>query len=82
MFWFARELAPLLDYQDRRNFLQVIDKSRTACERAGYPVQDHFGEVTKMVSLGSGHFRRPKQVPSNAGEHKRNWRDEEIRGQF
>jgi DNA-damage-inducible protein D len=53
-FWFARELAPLLDYQDWRNFLQVIEKSKIACERSGHPVLDHFGEVTKMVALGSG----------------------------
>jgi DNA-damage-inducible protein D len=51
---FARELAPLLDYQDWRNFLQVIEKSKIACARSGHPVQDHFGEVTKMVALGSG----------------------------
>ena len=52
--WFARELAPLLDYQDWRNFLQVIEKSKIACARSGHPVQDHFGEVTKMAALGSG----------------------------
>jgi DNA-damage-inducible protein D len=53
-FWFARDLAPLLEYQDWRNFLQVIEKAKTACEASGYSVADHFGEVTKMVDLGSG----------------------------
>ncbi|CAG4892448.1 BRO family protein [Paraburkholderia saeva] len=53
-FWFARELAPLLDYQDWRNFLQVIEKAKVACDRSGHPVRDHFGGVTKMVVLGSG----------------------------
>ncbi|CAN0624335.1 DNA damage-inducible protein D [Burkholderia multivorans] len=53
-YWFARDLAPLLDYQDWRNFVQVIEKARVACERSGHLVDDHFGEVTKMVSLGSG----------------------------
>jgi DNA-damage-inducible protein D len=56
-FWFARSLAPLLDYQDWRNFVQVIEKAKIACERSGHPVQDHFGEVTKMVTLGSGATR-------------------------
>ncbi|RKF38657.1 DNA damage-inducible protein D [Paraburkholderia fungorum] len=56
-FWFARDLAPLLEYQDWRNFLQVIEKAKTACERSGHPAQDHFGEVTKMVPLGSGATR-------------------------
>ena len=53
-FWFARDLAPLLDYQDWRNFLQVIGKAKIACDKSGHSVQDHFGEVTKMVFLGSG----------------------------
>ena len=53
-YWFARDLAPLLDYQDWRNFVQVIEKAKVACERSGHLVDDHFGEVTKMVSLGSG----------------------------
>jgi DNA-damage-inducible protein D len=53
-FWFARDLAPLLDYQDWRNFLQVVEKAKIACERSAHPVRDHFGEVTKMVVLGSG----------------------------
>ncbi|SAL41917.1 DNA-damage-inducible protein D [Caballeronia arvi] len=53
-FWLARDLAPVLSYQDWRNFLQVIEKARIACERSGYAAGDHFGEVTKMVTLGSG----------------------------
>jgi len=57
-FWFARDLSPLLDYQDWRNFAQVIEKARIACERSGHRVADHFGDVTKMVRLGSG-AKRP-----------------------
>lgn len=53
-FWSARELAPLLEYQDWRNFMQVMDKARVACEQSDRPVADHFGDVTKMVSIGSG----------------------------
>ncbi len=34
-FWSARDLAPLLEYQDWRNFLQVVDRARTACEGSG-----------------------------------------------
>jgi hypothetical protein len=58
-FWYARELAPLLDYQDYRNFLRVIDKARQACELSKQPVKDHFGDVTKMVDIGSGAQREP-----------------------
>lgn len=53
-FWFARDLAPLLEYQDWRNFLQVIEKARVACAKSGQPVADHFGDVTRMVGIGSG----------------------------
>jgi DNA-damage-inducible protein D len=61
-FWFARELAPLLDYQDYRNFLRVIEKARQACEGSGYDIEDHFGEVTKMVDIGSGAQRPVEDV--------------------
>ena len=53
-YWLARELAPVLDYQDYRNFQAVIDKARTACAQSGYEVADHFGDVTEMVTIGSG----------------------------
>ena len=61
-FWFARELAPLLDYQDYRNFLRVIEKARQACEGSGYDIEDHFGEVTKMVDIGSGAQRPVEDI--------------------
>lgn len=57
-FWSARDLAPLLEYQDWRNFMQVVDKARVACEQAGNPTVDHFGDTTKMVSIGSGAKRK------------------------
>ncbi|WP_277186700.1 BRO family protein [Caballeronia sp. BR00000012568055] len=50
-FWFARDLAPLLDYQDWRNFVQVIKKAKTACERSGHKVEDH--SVTSPKWSGS-----------------------------
>lgn len=53
-FWSARDLAPLLEYQDWRNFMQVVDKARLACEHSGRTIEDHFGDTTKMVPIGSG----------------------------
>lgn len=53
-FWSARDLAPLLEYQDWRNFMQVLDKARTACAQSGKLTEDHFGDATKMVPIGSG----------------------------
>ncbi|MGH8786782.1 MAG: DNA damage-inducible protein D [Cupriavidus necator] len=57
-YWFARDLAPLLDYQDWRNFVQVIEKAKVACAQSGHEVFDHFGDVTKMVRIGSS-AKRP-----------------------
>lgn len=53
-YWSARDLAPLLEYQDWRNFLQVIDKARIACAQSSKDTDDHFGDTTKMVPIGSG----------------------------
>ncbi len=56
-YWLARELGPVLQYQDLRNFFQVIEKAKIACENSGQNSEDHFGEVTTMVKLGSGATR-------------------------
>jgi len=61
-YWSARDLAPLLEYQDWRNFIQVVDKARKACEKSGRPVEDHFGDTTKMVEIGSGAKRELPDV--------------------
>jgi DNA-damage-inducible protein D len=53
-FWFARDLQHLLGYSEWRNFLKVILRAKTACETAGHIIPDHFVDVNKMVSIGSG----------------------------
>lgn len=53
-FWSARELARVLEYSDYRNFITVIMKAREACAKSGHAVGNHFGEITDMVSIGSG----------------------------
>lgn len=52
-FWFARDLQKLLDYEDWRNFVKVIEKAKTACEKSGQDIKDHFVEVNKKVKIGS-----------------------------
>jgi len=61
-FWFARELQPLLGYDRWENFAVLLDRARTACDGAGQEVADHFRDVTKMVSLGSGAERAVQDV--------------------
>lgn len=53
-FWYARDLQKLLGYEDWKNFVKVIYKAKDACLNSGHSVYDHFAEVGKMVSLGSG----------------------------
>lgn len=53
-FWFARDLQHLLGYTEWRNFNKVINKAKTTCETSGHQVFDHFVDINKMVSIGSG----------------------------
>ena len=50
--WFARDLQQLLGYFEWRNFLQIINKAKIACEVAGHSVNDHFVDANKMVIPG------------------------------
>lgn len=59
-FWYARELMPLLGYERWENFDRAISRAMESCETSGIAVPDHFREVTKMVSLGSGAQRTVK----------------------
>lgn len=61
-FWYARDLQTLLGYSKWDNFLQVIEKARTACRGAGQDVADHFADVGKMVELGSGSQREIEDI--------------------
>lgn len=51
-YWYARELQTLLEYTEWRNFSQVIEKAKIACEKAGNRVISHFVDVNKMATLG------------------------------
>jgi DNA-damage-inducible protein D len=56
--WSARELQTILGYAKWDNFLNAVEKAKKACENAGGIVSDHFADVGKMVSLGSGSERQ------------------------
>lgn len=53
-YWLARDLARLLEYSQWRNFLAVVARAKEACAQAGHDCADHFADVSKMVSVGSG----------------------------
>jgi DNA-damage-inducible protein D len=53
-FWRARDLQHLLDYSKWDNFQNVISKAKTAFELSGEVIDDHFADVGKMVTIGSG----------------------------
>ena len=59
-FWYARELMPLLGYERWENFDKAISRAMDSCETSGIEVSDHFREITKMVTLGSGAKRSVK----------------------
>lgn len=56
--WSARDLQPLLGYSKWENFFKVIEKAKEACRNAGNSDADHFPDVGKMVSIGSGTERK------------------------
>lgn len=51
-YWSARELQPILEYSQWRNFELVIEKAKTACEKSKNIVSAHFAKVSKMVAAG------------------------------
>lgn len=61
-FWFARELQEVLEYKKWGNFIKVIEKAKDACKTAEQSLSDHFADVGKMVSLGSGSAREIEDI--------------------
>jgi len=53
-FWLARDLQAPLGYAKWDNFTKVITKAKISCKNAGLEPADHFLDIRKMVSLGSG----------------------------
>lgn len=56
-YWLARELQKVLEYNDYRNFELSIYKAMDACKNSHQNIQDHFGDATEMVAIGSGATR-------------------------
>ena len=57
-YWLARELMIVLDYKKWQKFKMLINKSMDACLNSKNNTYDHFTQVGKMVSIGSGAKRK------------------------
>jgi DNA-damage-inducible protein D len=53
-FWFARELAPVLEYSKWENFHRVIKRAMLACQNSGFSIGDCFPDVRKSIISGKG----------------------------
>ena len=53
-YWMARDLQKLLDYEEWRNFLKVIDKAKLACSNSRQNISDHFVDVNKTIPMPKG----------------------------
>jgi DNA-damage-inducible protein D len=56
-YWSARDLQPLLGYNQWRRFEDAIRRAMTSCEQSGNSCAHHFASAGKMVTLGSGSQR-------------------------
>ncbi len=61
-FWSARKLAKALEYNEYRNFLNVIEKAKEACVNSRRDIVDHFVDVTDMIEIGKGGQRQAADV--------------------
>ena len=61
-FWSARKLSKALEYNDYRNFLNVIKKAKEACVNSRQDIEDHFVGVSDMIEIGKGGQRQATDV--------------------
>ena len=52
--WYARELQGVLGYARWENFVVAINRAMESCKTQNISIEDHFREVTKMISLAKG----------------------------
>ncbi len=61
-YWHARDLQKLLGYVEWRKFKDAIERAKMACESSGGISRHHFGDIAKMVALGSTAKRKIDDV--------------------
>lgn len=61
-YWYARDIQSLLEYARWENFENIIEKAKIACATSDQVVENHFRDVTKMVTVGSETSREVKDL--------------------
>ena len=57
-YWEARELMPILGYENWQKSEEVIGRAARACINSGQDVDNHFNRSVKMVEIGSNTVRK------------------------
>ncbi len=53
-YWLARDLQNLLDYEEWRNFVNVLDKAKISCKNSGQNISHHFVGINKTIPMPKG----------------------------
>ena len=61
-FWFAKDLQNLLGYSKWENFLNAIEKAKTACENTGLEVSDNFASTVRVVNMPNGGIKETEDM--------------------
>lgn len=56
-FWSARDLQPVMEYDQWRRFVDSIERAMAACRNSGQRVEDHFAASGKITKNARGHTR-------------------------
>ncbi|GGK61519.1 hypothetical protein Sme01_03260 [Sphaerisporangium melleum] len=56
-FWSARDLQPIMEYDQWRRFADSIERAMVACRNSGQRVEDHFAASGKITTNARGQKR-------------------------
>ncbi len=61
-FWFARNLAEVLNYSKWANSEKVIEKAKESCKNSHNNASDHFADVGKTINMPKGAKREIQDI--------------------